>query len=263
MRFSELLIAEAAWLAAAMTGAWVLQRITRNAGWVDAVWSAATGIAAACGCLLLEDGVPARHYLVAAMAGAWSGRLAFHIARRSFGAAHEDARYAAFRRDWGASFELKLYVFLLIQAFAAWILVAAVIAAAANPAPALGVLDAAGLAILVGSVVLEGVADEQLHRFKAAKLGPICNTGLWAWSRHPNYFFEFCAWCAYPVIGFSTGPEVLQCAAGPVLMFWLLRYVSGVPPLEIAMRRSRGEAWVAYCARTSIFFPFPPKRSAP
>jgi len=259
MSFQAVLAAQAVWLVVAMSGAWVAQRISRNAGWVDAIWSAATGVAAAGGALALGGGDVARHVLVAVLSGAWSGRLAFHIARRSFGAAHEDARYAAFRRAWGAGFEWKLYVFLLIQAVAAWVLVAAVLAAAVVPGP-LGARDGLGALVLVGAVALEGLADEQLHRFKAARLGPICDQGLWAWSRHPNYFFEFCAWCAYPVIGVGVGVGLLTLA-GPALMFWLLRYGSGVPPLEAAMQASRGEAWTAYCARTSIFVPMPPRQA--
>ena len=112
------------------------------------------------------------------------------------------------------------------------------------------------------SVVGEGVADTQMQRFRAARQGGVCDRGLWGWSRHPNYFFEFLGWCAYPVLaitlhGYSIGGLALL---GPVMMFWLLRYVSGVPPLEAAMLARRGDAFRDYQARVSAFFPAPPRR---
>lgn len=258
MGLQAVLIGQLAWLVAAMSGAWLLARLSGNAGWVDAVWSAATGVAVAGGALALGGGEPVRHVLVAVMGGAWSGRLAWHIALRSWGAAHEDPRYAALRAEWGAAYGRKLFGFLLVQAVAAWVLVASVLVAAARPGP-LGWRDGAGAVVLALSVLLEGMADAQLRAFKQAKRGPVCDVGLWGWSRHPNYFFEFCAWCAYPVIGFDLGLGAASVVA-PLVMFWLLRYGSGVPPLEAAMQASRGALWDAYCARTSIFVPLPPRR---
>jgi steroid 5-alpha reductase family enzyme len=257
-----LLALEAVWLAAAMSGAWALQRATRNAGWVDAVWSGATGLGGAAAALAPVpggDGLRARQVLVAAMVAAWGLRLAWHIARRTAGGGPEDARYAAFRRDWGAAFEARLFSLLMVQAAAAWVLVLTVTVAARNAPAGLGWLDAAGVAVLGSAVAGEALADAQLRRFRAAGGGGVCDTGLWAWSRHPNYFFEFLAWCAYPLLalrGGAAGAALALC--GPAMMFWLLRYVSGVPPLEAAMLARRGDAFRAYQARVSAFFPWPP-----
>ena len=255
-----LLTVAAIWLALAMAGAWALQRATRNCGWVDAVWSLATGLGAAFAAI---GGTPGRAPLAAAMAVFWGVRLAWHIARRTRGAP-EDRRYAAFRHDWGAAFERRLFLFLMVQAAAAWVLVASVAIAARNPTPFPAPGDAAGAALLLISVAGEGLADAQMQRFRSRRTGGVCQEGLWAWSRHPNYFFEFLAWCAYPLLGMSAAyPQGALAIAAPVLMFFLLRYVSGVPPLEKSMLERRGDAFRAYQARVSAFFPLPPKRTTP
>jgi steroid 5-alpha reductase family enzyme len=233
---------------------------------VDAVWSAATAIGGAAACLApLHDGdaMHARQFLVAALVAAWGGRLAWHIFQRTRGGGAEDVRYATFRREWGADFEKRMFSFLMIQAGAAWVLVLTVLVAARNPSPGLGMADLAGVALLAASVAGEGLADAQLQRCRQSGSGGICDTGLWAWSRHPNYFFEFLGWCAYPLIaisGFHAGWAL--ALGGPAMMFWLLRYVSGVPPLEAAMLARRGDAFRAYQTRVSAFFPWPPKRGA-
>lgn len=250
-------------LAAAMAGAWALQRALGNAGWVDAVWSASTGIVGAACALAGGDGGPfARHAIVAAMAACWSGRLAWHIAQRTGGGAPEDARYAQFRREWAPHFDSRLFWFLMIQAAAAWVLVVSIVLAARNPAP-LRLADALGVAWLVASVAGEAVADAQLRAFRRAGSGGICDVGLWGWSRHPNYFFEFLGWCAYPVIAIDVSgayPVGFAALIGPAFMFWLLRYVSGVPPLEISMLARRGDAFRAYQRRVSAFVPLPPSK---
>jgi steroid 5-alpha reductase family enzyme len=95
----------------------------------------------------------------------------------------------------------------------------------------------------------------------------VCDVGLWRWSRHPNYFFEWFGWLAYPVIGLSMDPLSypfsypwgLATLLGPVFMYWILVYVTGIPPLEEQMLRSRGDRYRDYQSRTSAFFPLPPQ----
>ena len=122
--------------------------------------------------------------------------------------------------------------------------------------------DYLGALILFAGIAGEGIADAQLKRFRdnPANKGRVCDAGLWRWSRHPNYFFQWFGWLAYPVIAITPGhPWGFAALAAPLFMFWILNYVTGVPPLEEQMARSRGEAWRAYQARTSRFFPLPPK----
>jgi steroid 5-alpha reductase family enzyme len=252
-------------LAVAMANAWLVQRRTNNAGWVDAVWSFALGAAGVVYALYpVHASTPTtRQWLVAVLIAAWSLRLGLHIAGRT---AHgtEDARYAQFRRDWGATFQRRMFWFLQIQAAAAALLAVSVLLAARNPRP-LSVFDIGALAVLLVAIVGEAAADRQLRQFRAdpANHGRVCDVGLWGWSRHPNYFFEWLGWVAYPLLAidpFGGYPWGWLALFAPVLMYWLLVHVSGVPPLEQQMLRSRGEAYREYQARVSSFIPLPPAR---
>ncbi|MCK7474656.1 MAG: DUF1295 domain-containing protein [Rhodopseudomonas palustris] len=91
----------------------------------------------------------------------------------------------------------------------------------------------------------------------------MCDRGLWRWSRHPNYFFEWFGWLAYPMIALSLSyPWGWATLLAPLFMYWILVHVTGVPPLEQQMLSSRGERYRAYQARTSVFFPWPPRSDA-
>jgi steroid 5-alpha reductase family enzyme len=263
MTITLLGVAVALGLSAAMAFAWGVQRATGNSGWVDATWSYATGAAGvAMAVVPLDDGAaPWRQWLVAAVMAGWGLRLGTHIARRA-ASGHEDPRYGAFRRDWGAGFQGRMFRFLQLQALAGFLLVLSVLAAARHPEAEFRIADAVALLVLAVAVVGEAVADGQLRRFRAdpANRGKVCEAGLWGWSRHPNYFFEWLLWCAFPVmaIGAGWGWMALSLVA-PVWMYWLLVHVSGIPPLEAVMLASRGERYRDYQARVPAFFPRPPR----
>ena len=253
-------------MSAMMAAAWSVQRATHQSGWADVFWSFAIGLGGLVVALMTQGGAPLeRSWLVAAMVGCWSIRLGFHILARTANASREDPRYADLRKTWGDGFQTRLFLFLQIQALCGIGLVVTVYAAAQRPGPALSVADYAGLALLTVAVIGEGIADRQLRAFSAdpANHGKVCDKGLWAWSRHPNYFFEWLAWLAYPLIAISLSDDWWQgwlALIGPVLMYWLLVHVSGIPPLEAHMLKSRGDAFKSYMARTSAFFPLPPRK---
>lgn len=249
-------------LCAVMALGWAFQRHRNNGGWTDVFWTFGTGAACVAVALAPQGELAARQVVVAALAAVWSLRLGFHILGRVAGSDEEDRRYANFRKDWGPDFQRRMFQFLQSQALAGAVLAAAVFVAAHNPAPFGGPLDYAALALFGLALAGESVADAQLARFKAdpANRGRVADTGLWAWSRHPNYFFEWLVWVAVALLALAPGyPQGLWALAAPVLMFVLLNYVSGVPPLEQAMRQSRGAVFEAYAARTSRFFPMPPR----
>ena len=262
MSVTELIFALAPLCILAMSGAWLVQRLTGNAGWVDAVWSFATAAAGVLAALAPLGTSTPRQSVVALLIAAWGLRLGLHIARRSAGGA-EDVRYAALRREWGAGFQPRMFWFLQIQALAAFLLALGVLLAARNPAP-LGPADALGALVLAVAVLGEALADRQLAAFKSRpdRHGKVCDVGLWAWSRHPNYFFEWLVWCACPCFAISAAwPWGWAALLAPAMMYWLLVHVSGIPPLEAAMLKSRGPAYRAYQQRVATFFPRPPHSS--
>ncbi|HUO53707.1 MAG TPA: DUF1295 domain-containing protein [Rhodoblastus sp.] len=255
------LLAIAAGLSLALSLAWLVRIRTGQSGWIDAIWSLATGLAGLVVALGPGLSPPSgRALLAAGLVLAWSLRLASHLFVRTRGAC-DDPRYAALAKEWGADFPRRLFIFLQIQAAAALPLVAAIALAARAPRPFPDLLDCAGMLVAVAALAGEALADAQLARFRRhAPRGALCETGLWRLSRHPNYFFEFLFWCAWPLIAFDrTGvyPEGWLAFAAPLFIYWLLVHVSGVPPLEKHMRASRGAAFEAYARRVNAFFPLP------
>jgi len=249
-------------LSAIMAAAWCFARVPGRSGWIDAVWSLAVGLVGAVVALVPMPGTaPARRWLVAAMVALWALRLGGHIARRTVGHG-DDPRYAELRRAWGDRFQSQLFLFLQIQALAAWLLVVCVMLAAHRPAPFPAWSDVTGAVLLALAVIGEGLADAQLRAFRRqpANHGAICDSGLWGLSRHPNYFFEWLAWVAYALIAIGPdgrwGPGWLALV-GPVFMYWLLVHVSGIPPLEAHMLRTRGGAYRGLQMRVRAFWPIP------
>jgi steroid 5-alpha reductase family enzyme len=251
-------------LAAAMALAWVIARLPGRSGWTDVSWSYAVGIAGVVAALApVGGGVDARRWLVAAMIGLWSLRLGTHILGRTLKGG-DDPRYVDLRRQWGKDFDRRLFWFLQIQAAAGFVLIWSIVVAARNPAPFPAWSDWAAVAILLVAIGGETIADRQLRAFAARTTdrNAVAEIGLWGWSRHPNYFFDWLGWFGYallaigPDAGFAWGWLALS---GPALIYWLLVHASGIPPTEAHMLRSRGERFRDYQRRVNAFFPWPPR----
>ncbi len=243
---------------------WTFQRARNNGGWTDVFWTFGVGVTGvACALWPLHGGAPSlRQWLTAALVGAWSARLGGHIALR-VARSPEDARYADLRAAWGRDFQGRMARFLAGQGVFSLPLLTSVAIAAHNRAPHLQLSDVGGALVLVIAVAGEALSDRQLAAFKSdpASAGRVCDVGLWAWSRHPNYFFEWFGWLAYPLIALGAPwPQAALALAAPLAMYLILRFGTGAPPLEAHMLRSRGAAFRAYQRRTSPFFLLPPKR---
>lgn len=249
-----------AWLLAAamMTLGWLWQRRQDNAGIVDVLWSAGVGGAA----VLLAwfgEGAPEPRVLLALCGGAWGARLATHLWRRMRGEP-EDGRYRALRERWHGD-QHKLFAMFQFQALLIPLFALPFVAVAANPASLPWPLAAGALVWLV-AVLGEAVADAQLARFRAdpAHRGKTCRSGLWRYSRHPNYFFEWLHWSTYVLFAIGS-PHWWLALAGPIVMYGFLRYLSGIPLTEAQAMKSRGEDYRAYQRDTPMLFPWFPKRS--
>ncbi len=251
-------------MAALMHGLWLRQRITHNAGIVDVAWSFGTGLLGVA-FAALASGDPARRALIGAMAFIWGARLGGHLLARMRHES-EDGRYRVLRERWGDGVQRFLLIFFQVQALWAVLFALPMLAAALNPAPGLRPLDLTAGAWWLMAMAGESLADAQLARFRAdrANAGAVCRRGLWRYSRHPNYFFEWLQWFAYVALawGGPTGWFVVACC-GPVVMFVFLTRLTGVPMTEAQALRSRGEAYRAYQRSTSAFFPWFPREEGP
>ena len=266
--YVEALAAIALSLSLLMTGAWMVRERTGNSGWVDTIWTFSLGLVGAGSALWPVAGSPpnARQWMVAALVAIWSLRLGLHIAVRT---SHitDDPRYAAFAREWGVDSSRKMFVFLQNQGLGSIPLVFAIFVAAQFPDHQLRLQDYLAALILIAAIAGEALADAQLKRFRGQpeNRGLVCDIGLWRWSRHPNYFFEWLGWLAYPVIAISADDPLFYpwgwaSLLAPAFMYWILVHVTGIPPLEEQMLASRGVRYRDYQSRTSAFFPLPPHK---
>jgi steroid 5-alpha reductase family enzyme len=250
-------------LASLMAIAWVVEQRTRNSGWIDVVWTCAMGLTGIAGATALSvSNLSQRQLLVSGMVLLWALRLAAHIAQRTTTIV-DDPRYAKLRQQWGASASRNMFGLLQAQALLSVPMLLSIFLAASNPAELFTVMDLVGLVLFCTALAGSSISDLQLVRFKQRKqtAGRVCDVGLWAWSRHPNYFFEWLIWLSFAMMALNfsgTSGSGYLALAGPVCMYWLLRYVSGVPPLENHMLEKYGAEYAAYQKRTSVFVPLPP-----
>jgi steroid 5-alpha reductase family enzyme len=247
---------------ALFAAAYAFSRRVDNYGFVDVVWSYAFAVLAAFYALAAQ-GWPMRRALIAAMVAVWSLRLGTHLAVRVAG--HhpvEDSRYVQLRRDWAGVFHAKMFGFFQLQAVSVVILGVAFLFIAQNPAPRLHALEFAGATLWLLAISGEALADAQLAAFKRAPAnkGGVCNVGLWRFSRHPNYFFEWLIWVAYFVFALAS-PWGWLAIVGPAGILFLLLRVTGIPMAEQQSLRSRGDAYRRYQETTSAFVPWFPKKN--
>lgn len=240
---------------------WAVSVFKRDVSIIDACWGLGFVALAWLYTGLAETPTP-RAWLVTGLVSLWGVRLGWHIGSRSLGHP-EDYRYAAMRRSWGPRFWwVSLFTVFGLQGVLMLVIGAPLYVVSTRPASDGNLLDALGLALFVVGFLFEVVGDAQLRRFKAdpARRGTTLQTGLWRYTRHPNYFGDAVLWWGlYVLADLSTGPGYTVFA--PIIMTGLLMRVSGVPLLEAHMRRSRPD-FAAYAARTSAFFPWPPRADA-
>ncbi len=246
----------AALAAFALVG-WAVSVPLRNVSIVDSLWSLMFVLAAVTYAVAREEGLGTRAVLVLVLVSAWAIRLAAYITWRNRGHG-EDFRYQVIRARNQPNFAFKsLYLVFGLQAVLAWVVSLPLLAAINSDAP-LGWLDVAGVAVWSIGLVFEAGGDWQLARFKAdsGNRGRVLDTGFWRYTRHPNYFGDFCVWWGFFLIALSAGGA--WSVSGPALMSLLLLKVSGVALLEKDIGERR-PAYRDYVRRTNAFFPGPPR----
>ncbi|NIS81380.1 MAG: DUF1295 domain-containing protein [Anaerolineales bacterium] len=245
-----------------MTVLWLVSLVLRDSSIVDPFWGTGFVIASWVAFTLTPDGYPARKWLLSTLVTLWGLRLSLYLLWRNWGKG-EDFRYRKWREDHGAKWWWRSFfqVFFL-QGFLMWILSAPLVATQASTQPTRLIwLDAIGIVIWMIGFFFEAAGDFQIARFKAdpANKGQVLRTGVWRYTRHPNYFGDATQWWGYFLIAAAAGAP--WTIFSPILMTTLLARVSGVTLLERTLKETK-PGYKEYVETTSAFIPWPPKKSS-
>lgn len=242
-----------------MTILWIISIIIKNVSIVDLFWGFGFVVAATV-YFLTTDGVVARKILILTMVAIWGLRLSTYLALRNRGKG-EDFRYKKFRHDYGEHryWWISFFQTFLLQGILMWLISAPLLGAQYYGQNELSVLDYAGVILWLTGLFFEAVGDSQLARFKTdpANKGRVLDTGLWRYTRHPNYFGEAALWTGYAFICVSAGSYIP--VLGSVLMIALIIKVSGVALLEKSLKETKPQ-YKEYIDKTSAFIPWFPKK---
>lgn len=249
----EIALATAGGILALMLATWLVSLVMRDASIVDIVWG--FGFVLVAWIALWRGGGDARSWLVAGLTSAWGLRLAGYLAWRNLGKG-EDFRYQAMRRKYGSRFPIvSLFVVFGLQGLLMWIVSLPTQAASGGD---IGLIDWLGIGLFALGLFFETTGDLQLAAFKRdpSNKGKVLDTGLWRYTRHPNYFGDFCVWWGLYLIALAGG--AWWTAVGPIVMTALLMKYSGAGLLEKTIS-SRRPGYEEYVRTTNAFFPGPPK----
>jgi steroid 5-alpha reductase family enzyme len=214
--------------------------------------------------LLCSDSTNGKKIAAACLILAWSSRLGYHLARRI--AKHhpaEDTRYQKLRDVWQGRENRSFFWFFQAQALSVFLLALPFYFIAADADPTFHFLSMIGFFVCLSGLIGETIADRQISAFKASDPDPksVCKTGLWKYSRHPNYFFESVIWIGIFLFA-AASPWGWTTIYAPVIITYLLLKVTGIPPTEASAIARKGDAYREYQRTTSPFIPLPPKSSS-
>ena len=239
---------------------WMLQRKTKNAGIVDTVWAASFPVLVII-YFVRHHGYLPRELMIVTMVMIWGLRLASYLFFRTLRQG-EDPRYTTLRQQWGTKQNALMLRFFYFHALLALMLSLPFALMMVNTLPGIKTIEFIGAAVWLIAVIGEGIADQQLKHFKdnPANKGKVCEAGLWKYSRHPNYFFEWIIWVAYFITALGSPWGFLSIVC-PLTVLYILLRVTGIPHTESQILKSRGQAYVAYQSITSPFIPLPRRKS--
>lgn len=243
-----------------MAALWGLQVRIRDASHVDVAWA----VLIACAAILyalLADGDVGHRMLAALLASIWGFRLGGYLLVNRVLGKEEDGRYRALREKWGSNANRNLFWFFQFQAVFVVFFSLPFAFIALDSASGLDALAWVGIAVWAAGNAGTIVADRQLAQWRAdpANRGKTARAGLWSWSRHPNYFFDWLVWCGFALLGLAS-PWGWTGLLGPALMLYFLTRVTGIAATEAHALQSRGEAYRQYQREVSAFVPLPPQR---
>ncbi|RQO64498.1 hypothetical protein DBR43_32450 [Pedobacter sp. KBW06] len=246
-----------------MTAAWCWAVKIKNAGVVDVFWAFNFPLIAVL-LFFLADGLELRKQLICGMVLIAGSRLGIHLWQRVIGyLKEEEGRYQQLRKEWAPQENKKFFWFFQFQAFSNVFLAIPFFVIAVNKDPEISPPEYLGLILWAIAVFGEAIADWQLTQFKKdpANKGEVCQSGLWNYSRHPNYFFQLLMWTAYFVFALGS-PMGWIAIISPLIIGYLLFKVTGIPATEEQALRSKGDKYRNYQKTTSVFIPWFKNRSS-
>lgn len=240
-----------------MTVWFIIGFVKKNNGLVDIAW----GLGFVCIALATfrqfpTQGIPAE--IITTVTIIWGSRLTFHLFKRNWNKS-EDFRYANWRKEWGRLVHVRAFFQVYLLQGAIMLLVALPIIVTNSSAAQASWIVYVGLVLWVIGFLFEAIGDAQLKKFisNPDNRGKLMTKGLWRYTRHPNYFGEFVMWWGIWLISVSTGYGAYTIVS-PLLLTFLLLFVSGIPMLE---KKYQGRPdWEAYAKATSAFIPLPPRK---
>lgn len=255
---SDVMSASALVIAVVMVVTWMLSVALKNASIVDIVWGLGF-VAVGWTSFAVGDGDSGRAIVLAVLVTLWGLRLAIHLAVRNIGHG-EDYRYRAMRKHWGPKFPvISLVTVFALQGVLMWIVSLPLQLGQVEKSPGFGPIGTMGVLVYIVGLCFEAIGDAQLRRFKAdsANEGKVLSTGLWRYTRHPNYFGDSVVWWGIAIVAAEAGVGAVGFIGAAVMTFFLVR-VSGVALLEKSLKKRKPE-YEDYIRRTSSFVPRPPK----
>jgi steroid 5-alpha reductase family enzyme len=258
--FWNVFISAGLYILVLMTALWVLSLILKNTSIVDICWGAGFVMVTWVAFGLTPDSISARKWLIVLLVSLWGLRLTIHILLRNWGKG-EDFRYAKWRQEHGSKWWwYSFFQTFLLQGVLMWVISTPLIAAQIHPTPTnLTILDVLGIIVWTIGFFFEAVGDYQLARFKKSSdnKGKLLNTGVWRFTRHPNYFGDAAQWWGFYLIATAAGGW--WTIFSPILMTLFLLRVSGVTLLESTLKETK-PGYRDYISTTSPFIPWFPRR---
>lgn len=231
---------------------WCLYRYLKNPTVVDVGW--ASGLTLSGLIYLYYYPISLRTVVLSLVLVAWGSRLGLYLWITRIWVGHVDKRYTTLSDSWTIAKPLGFFLNFQLQAVLILIISLPWYLSGSAGVHSLSWLDFVGIFLAIGGLLGETLADSQLQNYKKTPSGPVCDIGLWHYSRHPNYFFEWLIWCGFALFGLANAHGYLGLIS-PLTLYLLMRYVTG-PMTEAGSIKSRGQAYLDYQKTTPMFFPF-------
>ena len=239
---------------------WVISLFIKNPSIIDVCWG--TGFIVMAYIFIVNGaGWTTRNIFMFGLVAIWGIRISYFVLKRLNFGKIEDHRYTNIREKWKPYIRFNFLVFFVFQALIEIFISLSLLYIAVNTADGLNLIEMLGIALCLTAIIAEAVADEQLERFKKDlnNKGKVCEIGLWNYSRHPNYFFEFAVWASFFIFALGS-PYGWIAFISPLIVLHLVLNVSGIPLAEKLSLERRGEPYKKYQETTSAFVPLPKRK---